>query len=149
MAYIPKKHRLSDNININVADLDINDILLLEDGHCFRDGVLNLCSASRNNQDKKFQIESGSFETLIELANEGLGMTLLPYLHSKQLQNENMNNCKHFTDPKPAREVSLLYHKNELKIQITTVLKDTIDAIVRGAIAFHNVNIINPKRRQL
>lgn len=149
VAYIPEGHRLSNNSTINVADLDINDILLLEDGHCFRDGVINLCSASRNNQHKKFQLESGSFETLIELANEGLGMTLLPYLHSKQLQKENTKNCKHFSDPKPAREVSLLYHKNELKIQITNVLKDTIDSIVRGAIAFHNVDIINPKRTQL
>ena len=51
-------------------------MLLLEDGHCFRDGVINLCKAFKNQTDDKFQIESGSIETLIKLSNEGLGMTL-------------------------------------------------------------------------
>jgi len=147
VGYIPKNHRLSDHKNIDVADLSLDDILLLEDGHCFRDGIINLCSSSKNNTLKKFQLESGSFETLTKLANEGLGMTLLPYLHSKQLLKCDVINLKHFTDPKPAREVSLLYHKSELKIQITTALKETIDAVIRGAIAFHNVNIISPKKK--
>ncbi|PHS09482.1 MAG: DNA-binding transcriptional regulator OxyR [Kordia sp.] len=146
VGYIPENHRLSDHKNIAVADLSLDDILLLEDGHCFRDGIINLCSASKNSTPKKFQLESGSFETLTKLANEGLGMTLLPYLHSKQLIHADEENLKHFNDPKPAREVSLLYHKNELKIQITNALKETIDAVIRGAIAFHNVNIISPKK---
>jgi len=149
VGYIPKNHRLSDRKNIEVSDLSLDDILLLEDGHCFRDGIINLCSASKNNTPKKFQLESGSFETLTKLANEDLGMTLLPYLHSKQLLHTDEKNLKHFNDPKPAREVSLLYHKNELKIQITNALKETIDSVIRGAIAFHNVNIISPKKNHI
>ena len=149
VGYIPKNHRLSDRKNIEVSDLSLDDILLLEDGHCFRDGIINLCSASKNNSSKRFQLESGSFETLTKLANEGLGMTLLPYLHSKQLLQTDEENLKHFNDPKPAREVSILYHKNELKIQITNALKDTIDSVIRGAIAFHNVNIISPKKSHI
>ena len=120
---------------------------MLEDGHCFRDGVINLCQANKNSSHKKFQLKSGSFETLTKLADEGLGMTLLPYLHAKQATDCNSENLKHFNDPKPAREVSLLYHKNELKIQITKALKDTIDSLVRGAIAFHDVKIISPKKQ--
>jgi len=146
VGYIPKNHRLTDYKNIDVNDLSLDDILLLEDGHCFRDGIINLCSASKNSTPKKFQLESGSFETLIKLANEGLGMTLLPYLHSKQLLHTDEDNLKYFSDPKPAREVSILYHKNKLKIQITNALKETIDSVIRGAIAFQNVNIISPKK---
>jgi len=147
VAYIPDNHRLYAKTKIENSDLDINDILLLEDGHCFRDGIINLCSASNHNQHKKVYLESGSFETLVKLVNEGLGMTLIPYLHSKELNEANFKNCRHFTDPKPAREVSLLFSKNELKIQITTVLKDTISAVIRGAIAFQNVQIISPKKK--
>jgi LysR family hydrogen peroxide-inducible transcriptional activator len=146
VGYIPKNHRLSEQINIDVSDLSLNDLLLLEDGHCFRDGIINLCSASKTNTTRKFKLESGSFETLTKLANEGLGMTLLPYLHSKQLNTLDKDCLKHFNDPKPAREVSLLHHKNKLKIQITNALKNTIDGIIRGAIAFHDVNIISPKK---
>lgn len=146
VAYIPDNHRLAEYKTIAIADLDLEDILLLEDGHCFRDGIINLCHASRNNSSKKFKLESGSFETLIKLADENLGMTLLPYLHTKQIKCDDKP-LRHFNDPKPAREVSLLYTKSKLKIQITTALKDTIEAVVRGAIAFHDVKIISPKKK--
>ncbi|MBN2869000.1 MAG: LysR family transcriptional regulator, partial [Flavobacteriaceae bacterium] len=77
VAYVPQNHRLSNNKKLDTSDLDINDMLLLEDGHCFRDGVINLCKVFKSHNDDKFQLESGSIETLIKLSNEGLGMTLL------------------------------------------------------------------------
>ena len=43
VGYIPNDHRLKNKKKIDVSDLDLNDMLLLEDGHCFRDGVINLC----------------------------------------------------------------------------------------------------------
>ncbi len=146
IGYIPKSHLLNDRKNLNVEDLSLDDLLLLEDGHCFRDGIINLCSTSKNSSPKNFQLESGSFETLIKLANEGLGITLLPYLHSKQLNENDYKNLKNFINPKPAREVSLLHHKNKLKIQITEALKNTIDTTIRGVITFQDVQIISPKK---
>lgn len=144
VAYIPEKHQIAEQKEIEVSDLNLDEILLLQDGHCFRDGVLNLCK----NQDvislNNFQIQSGSFETLIKLADEGLGLTLLPYLHTLDLKDNDKLKLKHFKDPKPAREVSLIFPKTELKIQIIDALKQTISGVVRGAIAFQNVEIINP-----
>lgn len=144
VAYIPEKHRIAEQKEIEVSDLNLDEILLLQDGHCFRDGVLNLCK----NQDvislNNFQIQSGSFETLIKLADEGLGLTLLPYLHTLDLKDVDKLKLKHFKDPKPAREVSLIFPKTELKIQIIDALKQTISGIIRGAIAFQNVEIISP-----
>ncbi len=144
VGYIPKSHTLSNLDKLNPEDMDIGDVLLLEDGHCFREGVLNLCKASKNNKNEHFQLQSGSFETLINLANEGLGMTLLPYLNTLELDDKKKQNLKYFNSPSPAREVSLIYHKNELKIQITEALRDVIAGIVRGAIAFQDVKIISP-----
>lgn len=144
VAYIPEKHWIAEQKEIEVSDLNLDEILLLQDGHCFRDGVLNLCK----NQDvvslNNFQIQSGSFETLIKLADEGLGLTLLPYLHTLDLKDGDKLKLKHFKDPKPAREVSLIFPKTELKIQIIDALKQTISGIIRGAIAFQNVEIISP-----
>ena len=119
-------------------------MLLLEDGHCFRDGVINLCKANRNYEDDTFSLESGSFETLVRLANEGLGMTLLPYLHTLEVKSEEKKYLHMFKDPAPAREVSLLYHKSELKMQIIESLRNTIAGVVKGAITFQNVQIISP-----
>ncbi len=144
VSYIPKNHRLHSNKRIDVSDLDISDMLLLEDGHCFRDGVINLCKAFKNNPDDAFQLESGSIETLIKLSNEGLGMTLLPYLHTLDIKEQEKENLHYFNEPSPAREVSLIYHKSELKMQIIEALQDVISGLVRGAIAFQDVKIISP-----
>jgi len=144
VAYIPESNPVFNKEEIEVDDLNINEILLLQDGHCFRDGILNLCK-NRNGSDlKSFQIESGSFETLIKLADEGLGTTLLPYLHTLDLKDSDRLKLRHFKEPKPAREVSLIYTKSELKIKIIDALRSTIAGVVKGAIVFQNVQIISP-----
>lgn len=144
VAYIPDNYEISHKKEIEISDLNLDDILLLQDGHCFRDGILNLCKnqdvASRNS----FQLESGSFETLVKLADEGLGTTLLPYLHTLDLKEKDKLKLRHFKEPKPAREVSLIYPKSELKIHIIDALKNSISGIVKGAIVFQNVQIISP-----
>lgn len=144
VGYIPQGHRLSSKSKLEVDDLDLDDILLLQDGHCFKDGILNLCKSTRTPGDDHFQLESGSFETLVKLANEGLGMTLLPYLHTLEMQEVEKKNLKMFTEPSPAREVSLIYNKSELKMQIIEALHSTIAGVIKGAITFQNVKIISP-----
>jgi len=144
VGYIPPNHRLHEKRNIDVDDLDLSDMLLLEDGHCFREGVINLCKVFKDHVDDNFQLESGSIETLINLSNEGLGMTLLPYLHTLNINESKKANLHYFNEPTPAREVSVIYHKSELKMQIIDALHDVISGIIRGAIAFQNVNIISP-----
>ncbi|MFI2742519.1 LysR family transcriptional regulator [Zhouia sp. PK063] len=144
VAYVPENHRLFSKQKISIDDLDVDDILLLEDGHCFREGVINLCKANKNSKDDNFQLASGSFETMIKLSNEGLGMTLLPYLHTLDLPESEKKHLRFFEEPNPAREVSLIFHKSELKLQIVEALRDVISGVIRGAIAFQNVKIISP-----
>tara|TARA_B110000037_G_scaffold22516_1_gene25362 strand:+ start:22693 stop:23631 length:939 start_codon:yes stop_codon:yes gene_type:complete len=144
VGYIPDNHRLASKEVLDVSDLDVNDLLLLEDGHCFRDGVLNLCNAKKTKDRDEFQLQSGSFEMLTKLANEGMGMTLLPYLHTLDLKANEQERLHYFSEPSPAREVSLIFHKSELKIQIIDALHKIISGIIRGAIAFQNVDIISP-----
>jgi LysR family hydrogen peroxide-inducible transcriptional activator len=144
VAYIPSDHTVSQKKEIEISDLNPDDILLLQDGHCFRDSILNLCKNQNIATRNTFQLESGSFETLIKLADEGLGTTLLPYLHTLDLKEKDKLKLRHFKEPKPAREVSLIYPKSELKIHIIDALRNTISGVIKGAIAFHNVQIISP-----
>jgi LysR family hydrogen peroxide-inducible transcriptional activator len=144
VAYIPENNIISQKTEIEISDLNLDDILLLQDGHCFRDGILNLCKNQETTGRNSFQLESGSFETLIKLADEGLGATLLPYLHTLDLSEKNKLKLRQFIEPKPAREVSLIYPKSELKIHIIDALRNTISGVVKGAIAFQNVQIISP-----
>ncbi|NQX86950.1 MAG: LysR family transcriptional regulator [Flavobacteriaceae bacterium] len=144
VAYIPKHHRLHSDAKINLNDLDISDMLLLEDGHCLREGVINLCKSLKQSDADKFQLESGSIETLVKLSNDGHGMTLLPYLHTLDMKEGEKPNIRYFEAPAPAREVSIIYNKSELKMQIIDALQNVISGIIRGAIVFENVEIISP-----
>ena len=143
VAYVPENNHNYQKEEIEVSDLNIDEILLLQDGHCFRDGILNLCKNTTRSEVGHFQLESGSFETLIKLADEGLGTTLLPYLHTLDLKDKDKLKLRHFKEPKPAREVSLIFPKNELKIQIIEALRSTIAGVIKGAIVFQKVQIIS------
>ena len=72
-------------------------------------------------------------------------MTLLPYLNTLDFsEKEQKDYLRYFNEPSPAREVSLLYKKSELKMQIINALYDSISGVIRGAIAFHNIKVVSP-----
>lgn len=146
VAYVPENNPAYNKKEFEVEDLEasLDTILLLQDGHCFRNNVLNICRNKSLINDNHFQIESGSFETMVRLADEGLGMTLLPYLHTLDMIGGSAKKLRHFKEPKPSREVSLIYSKKELKIQIIDAMRGVIAGVVKGAISFHNVNITSP-----
>ncbi len=143
VGFIPENHKLYSKSHLIPDDLDVNDILLLEDGHCFKESVLNICKSDKESEFQSFKLESGNFDTLIKLSKEGLGMTLIPYLNTLDLKDDK-HYLRPFEKPEPAREVSLIFHKAQLKIQMIEALKSTIDSVIRGAIAFYDVKIISP-----
>ncbi|MDP3313550.1 LysR substrate-binding domain-containing protein [Lutibacter sp.] len=147
IAFIPPEHRLFKNKTIEIDQLNISDILLLEDGHCFKENIINLCSAL-GSKNQHFKLHSGSFNTLIKLSKEGLGMTLLPYLQTLDLNENDKIYLRDFDAPVPAREVSIIYHKSQLKIQLIDTLKNVIDSVIRGVIAFNDVKIISPLQKK-
>ena len=128
MAYTPEDHRLFKEKFIGNSDLIADDILLLHEGHCFRNSVIKLCNSlfdkTKNNGVK---LESGSFETLIKLSKQGFGMTLVPYLKAIELKNiELEGTIKPFANPQPIREISLIHHRTHLKISIIEALSKCV-----------------------
>jgi LysR family transcriptional regulator, hydrogen peroxide-inducible genes activator len=148
VAYAPDNHSFANKNEITIDDIKPEELLLLQDGHCFRNNVLNICKTPISSDDFHFQLESGSIETLIKLADEGLGITLIPYLHTLDLNEKDKLKIKHFSDPKPSREVSLIFPKNELKIHIVEALRTLIASVIKGAIVFQNVEIISPIQKK-
>ncbi len=148
VAFVSDDHRLSAKEYISEDELDIDDVLLLEEGHCFTNSVINICKNKNMMDHRQFQLESGSIDTLIKLSKEGLGMTLIPYLHTLELPEQDQQFLKQFENTVPAREVSLIYHKSQLKMQLIEALKNSIDAVIRGAITFQDVKIISPLNKK-
>lgn len=132
MGYTPMEHRLFKEKFLDNSDLTPDDILLLHEGHCFRDSVINLCGSlfdKKNNTGVK--LESGSFETLIKLSKQGFGMTLIPYLKAIELKNiEPEGTIKPFSKPQPTREISIIHHRTHLKISIIDALAKCIQETI-------------------
>ena len=74
-------------------------------------------------KNPKFDLKSGSFETLIHLADEGLGMTLLPYLQTLHMGEKAKKNLRYFNTPAPAREISLSFYKTQIKPPVIHALR--------------------------
>ena len=142
VAYVPKHHSLSGNKYLEIDDLTNGDLLILQDGHCFRNQVLNLCSLEDIN--KQYELKSGSFETLINLSNNGPWMTIIPYLHSNNLSPKNIENIIPFHDPAPAREISMIYSKSQLKLPVINALMSNISSVIRGQIKYNDIKIMSP-----
>ncbi|MBS7334474.1 LysR substrate-binding domain-containing protein [Faecalibacter bovis] len=133
VAYVPSAHRLHEQERILESDLDSSDLLILQEGHCFRNNVLALCDSTKMKL-RPIKLESGSFEALIKLANDGYGMTLLPSLVAEDLPDNLKKNVKSFETPVPTREVSLIYHQSQLRDSFEKELVNTIQSILRGKI---------------
>lgn len=142
VAYVSPKHKLSPSKReISVEDFIDDHLLLLEEGHCFRDNVLNLCKEYNLNIKKSFEIKSGSFEVLLNLCDMNMGITLLPYLHTLNMDPSKMENIRFFKDPKPAREVSLVYNNLEFKKHIINALHKVIEEVAAPILNFKKIKV--------
>ena len=102
-------------------DIDPRELLLLEEGHCLRSQIMNLCEL-RHRWVSRLSYETGSLETLVRLVASGNGVTILPALAAEILPEEQKERVFPFLAPAPVREVSLAIHRNFLK-------RDLIEAL--------------------
>lgn len=144
IGFVPEDSEFYHDKKINTNQLKIENMLLLEDGHCFSNSVINLCKSDYEDGDTNFNLQSGNFDTLIKLSKDGFGMTVLPYLTTNDLKDRDKQYLRDFHNPVPAREVSVIYHKSQLKMQIIKALTKTIEGIIRGVIMLEDTRIVSP-----
>lgn len=144
MAFVPENHRLGKESFVTNSELDINDILLLNEGHCFRNSVLNICNKVPREGQRPVELESGNFETLIKLSKRGFGMTLIPYLHALDLSEEDQKYVKPIAEPTPSREVSLVFTRAELKIKVIEEMQKIILASIPEKLAQEKDEVVSP-----
>ena len=125
LALCQKGHELGHTKKVKYANLKLNDIWLLEEGHCLRHQILDVCSIKQGKTQKRnFQFESGSLETIKNLVNSYGGYTLLPQL---AIENLGLNSqLIPFERPIPAREIGLVYRREHYKNHLIEALGETI-----------------------
>lgn len=127
--YVSKKNALHDKKYVIPSEIDPNQLWLLEEGHCFRSQILNLCELRRYS-NVNFKYETGSIETLKRMVDKSDGITILPELAVMEFNKAQFKHVKRLKDPSPAREVSLVTHRDHLKTKLLKTLKDEILDII-------------------
>jgi len=108
---------------IKPEDIDPDKILLLSEGHCFRNQMINICNI-RASHKKSINIESGSIESLKNLAMTGIGYTLVPALSVQTSRDKRF--IKKFEGKEPIREVSIVAHHTFNKKAILKIISEII-----------------------
>jgi LysR family hydrogen peroxide-inducible transcriptional activator len=128
-AYFSAHHELLKHSQISRTQLDINQMWLLQDGHCFKDQVLNYCALPQNHDAalNNIHFRSGSLDTLRRLVQSSQGYTLIPALMAVSLKKDEQNShVRPFKTPVPTREISLIYRRDHWKLAMIRAIEDTI-----------------------
>lgn len=108
---VPAKHPLANRKRLREKDLQDEEILLLEDGHCLRDQALEVCKLAGARERADFR--ATSLNTLTQMVSSGLGVTLLPEMSLETETRRARGITVHpFTRPSPARTVGLAWRRS-------------------------------------
>jgi LysR family hydrogen peroxide-inducible transcriptional activator len=131
MAFVSKNNASENKTHIILGDIDPKKLWLLEEGHCFRSQIENLCQLKKAyGEDNCIKYESGSFETLRRMVETNDGITILPQLATIDMTRDQLAQVRHFKEPVPMREVSIVVHRDYIKKKlIDLILKEIILAI--------------------
>jgi len=128
-AYLSQNHPLLREDFFDPQKVKKEDFWVLQQGHCFRNQVLNLCDPSMSGP-KNFHYESGSLEGLKNMVNRYQGVTLLPELATLELSTEEKSRLRPFQGIPPTREVSIILNRSFLKQKLVELLYNEITAVV-------------------
>ena len=140
--YVSKKNLLFNKKYVLADEINPEQLWLLEEGHCFRSQVLNLCEL-RKSSDVHFKYETGNIETLKKMVDKSDGITILPELAVMEFGKHQLKFVKRLQKPSPARAVSLVTHRDHIKTKLINALKDEILNIVPKQMQkLHNKKVV-------
>ncbi|TAH04328.1 MAG: hydrogen peroxide-inducible genes activator [Sphingobacteriales bacterium] len=125
VAYLSKTSPLFKKKALIPSDLNDDQLWLLNEGHCMRNQILNLCQHKQNNNNQ-LEYNSGSIETLIRMVDVNNGITILPELCLQDFCTHKLDKVRYFKSPEPSREISLVTHQNFVKKRLISALKDEV-----------------------
>jgi LysR family hydrogen peroxide-inducible transcriptional activator len=127
VAYVSKNNKAFQKNYVLTKDIDPNKLWLLEEGHCFRSQIINLCELRRKTKGgSHFEYEAGSIETLRRMVDLNDGITIIPELATLDMSAKQQQLLRYFKPPAPMREVSLVVHRDFVKKKLIELLKQEI-----------------------
>ena len=117
---------------IKKIELNEQRLFLLQDGHCLRDQIIQLCELKKNKfLPSNLRFESNTFDTLLNLVDDFQGMTFLPKLYSAQLSEARQKRLIPLEEGRLEREISLCYYRPYAKWNVIKRLNADIQDLVK------------------
>jgi LysR family hydrogen peroxide-inducible transcriptional activator len=131
--------------DLDLSNFDSDRLLLLDEGHCFRNQALQVCSEVRTPNSVpsggRFSVTSGSLESLKGLVRAGLGFSLLPELSFDARTDGPW--VRKLASPQPSREVSLVcsesFIREELLMNVQQTLKEVVTPEMRDDRSYRRI----------
>lgn len=127
-AYVSTAHPFYERGNIRIEDVDARRLLLLSEGHCLRDQIVELCQA-RKRVGTQYTFESGSLETLMRMVDNTASMTIIPQMAIDFIPSEKRDQVKTLAKGAASRKITLAVRRTYVKRSLVEALKSSILAV--------------------
>ena len=126
LVFANEKHPLLKNQKVKIADLQIYTPALLDETHCLRDQVSEVCR-NPTRVTSQMKLVQGTLPMLLVIVDQGESYTLLPILAVQALSpRQQKHQVRPIVNPAPTRKVSMVYHKSYVKRSLIEILEKTI-----------------------
>lgn len=127
VAYVSENSKLLEKKMLSQEDLSQEKLWLLNEGHCMRGQVLNICNYRHNHGGATaFEYNTGSVDTLKRMVEMNEGMTILPELSILGYNEDQLSHVRYFKSPEPVREISIVTTNNYVKKLAVNILRDEV-----------------------
>ena len=123
----------------NIEKLREMRLLLLEEGHCFREQALSFCQMHASLPREL--LDGSSLSTLVQMVGSGIGVTLIPEMAIGVETRSAAVSITRFNDPKPSRTIGMIWRKTspltQQLVQIADIIREVTDPIRKGSASAH------------
>ena len=128
---VPDKHRYAGRADLPTTALRVEELLLLDEGHCLRDQALELCRQVRAVDAVSSSARASSLATVVQLVAAGMGTTLVPETALAVESRRGVMGIARFADPVPGRRIGLVHRASSARAAAYEELSDVVCGAMR------------------
>ena len=131
-AYVSTDHPLCQRSNIRIEDIDVRNLLILSEGNCLRDQVIELCQAQKNIA-RQYSFESGSLETLMRIVDNTPNLiTIIPEMVADYIDEKHRPQVKTLAKGAASRKITIAVRRTYVKRSLIDALKESVMNVARN-----------------
>ena len=124
--YVSPDHPLRQRNNIRIEDIDPRRMLLLSEGNCLRDQILELC-LPRKNTTRQYAFDCNSIETLMRIVDSTPNsFTVVPEMVTEFIEEPHRSQLKTLAKGAVSRKISIAVRRTYAKSSLIAALKESI-----------------------